>query len=201
VWAGKPAPWGWYDNGAEHLALAAFWLGMGHTAKGFSDKAFVFYELSRAEVQDTWPVWWGWTFVHFKRGRHVQAGQSQGQLAESPYLDPQTRDELRQSAKALREGGDPEGLFGVLGKGKAAWLIGKALLARAGGIEGIASFLLTEQDAAKVNARLQWMARVSNGVSQHMSVRGGVRAAKGLGDRMMDWFGDLLADDEAEPAP
>jgi tetratricopeptide (TPR) repeat protein len=139
---------------------------------------------------------WGWTFVHLQRGRIEKAGVSLGKLAESPYLHAEARAELRDSAKTLQEQGDATGFFSAAGKAKAGFVIGSALLARVGGVRGALALLLGQR-APPIVAELDRLTRLRTGVAEHVSVDGGIDAAKKLGGKGLDLLEKKLkAEDE-----
>jgi hypothetical protein len=58
VMSGEPVPFAGYDAGQEHALLAAVWLVLDHADQGNRVPAtdLVFYELSRAQPQPSWPA-------------------------------------------------------------------------------------------------------------------------------------------------
>ncbi|MBN8233277.1 hypothetical protein JYK02_37755 [Corallococcus macrosporus] len=102
-------------------------------------------------------TWWGWAFIHTRRGRYPEAAASLDKLAASPYLEDAERREVHDSAEALRKHGDSLPLFLQT---RATVLLGRTLLARAGGLEHVLTVLLGSEQAKRIYAPLVWMDRV-----------------------------------------
>jgi hypothetical protein len=107
-------------------------------------------------------TWWGWAMVHSRRERYAEAAASLDKLAGSPYLDEPTRQEIRASAEELRSHGKS---LPVLRQQRAAVILVRALVARAGGLEKILVTVLGEERAKQVYEPIQWMDRVRRGVA------------------------------------
>jgi hypothetical protein len=108
-------------------------------------------------------TWWGWAFVHTRRERYAEAATNLDKLAGSPYVDESTRQELRDNAQLLREHG---GRIPLFRQQRAALVLVRALVARAGGLEKILIHVLGEEQARRVYAPLVWMDRVRQGVAE-----------------------------------
>ncbi|MBN9682669.1 MULTISPECIES: hypothetical protein [unclassified Corallococcus] len=102
-------------------------------------------------------TWWGWAFIHTRRGRYEEAAASLDKLAASPYLEDTERREVHDSAEALRKHGDS---LPVFQQTRATLLLGRTLLARAGGLEHVLTVLLGPERAKELYAPLVWMDRV-----------------------------------------
>ncbi|RKH77307.1 hypothetical protein D7Y21_37490, partial [Corallococcus sp. AB045] len=102
-------------------------------------------------------TWWGWAFIHTRRGRYEEAAASLDKLAASPYLEETERREVHDSAESLRKHGDSLPLFQQT---RATVLLGRTLLARAGGLEHVLTVLLGPARARQLYAPLVWMDRV-----------------------------------------
>ncbi|WP_375754420.1 hypothetical protein [Corallococcus exercitus] len=102
-------------------------------------------------------TWWGWAFIHTRRGRYEEAAASLDKLAASPYLEEMERREVHANAEALRKHGDSLPLFQQT---RATVLLGRTLLARAGGLEHVLTVLLGPDRAQRLYAPLVWMDRV-----------------------------------------
>jgi hypothetical protein len=107
-------------------------------------------------------TWWGWAFVHYRRENYTEAAVSLDKLAHSPYVDEPTRQELQSSAEELRQHGKSLPIFR---QHRAALILVRALVARAGGVEKILITLLGEERARQVYAPLAWMDRVLQGLA------------------------------------
>ncbi|RKH58450.1 hypothetical protein [Corallococcus llansteffanensis] len=107
-------------------------------------------------------TWWGWAFIHSRRGRYEEAAASLDRLAASPFLEETERREVHDSAEALRHHGDSLPLFQQT---RAALLLGRALLARAGGLEHVLTVALGPERAKQLYAPLIWMDRVRQGTA------------------------------------
>jgi hypothetical protein len=108
-------------------------------------------------------TWWGWALVHYRRERYGESAASLDKLARSPYLDEPTRQELQASADELRTHGKSLPLFR---QQRAALLLVRALVARAGGLEKLLVTVLGEERAKQVYEPLVWMDRVRRGVAE-----------------------------------
>ncbi|WP_375742045.1 hypothetical protein NR800_21855 [Corallococcus interemptor] len=108
-------------------------------------------------------TWWGWAFIHTRRGRYEEAAASLDKLAASPYLEEAERREVHDSAQALRKHGDSLPLFQQT---RATLLLGRTLLARAGGLEHVLTVLLGPEQAQKLYTPLVWMDRVRQRTAQ-----------------------------------
>jgi hypothetical protein len=108
-------------------------------------------------------TWWGWSFVHYKRERYAEAATNLEKLAGSPYLDEPTRRELRTSANELRTHGKSLPIFR---QQRAALILARALVARAGGLEKLLVKVLGEERAKQVYEPILWMDRVRTGMAQ-----------------------------------
>ncbi|WP_223637847.1 hypothetical protein [Corallococcus sp. EGB] len=102
-------------------------------------------------------TWWGWAFIHTRRGRYEEAAASLDKLAASPYLEEAERREVHDTAESLRKHGDSLPLFLQTG---ATLLLGRTLLARAGGLEHVLTVLLGPERTKQLYAPLVWMDRV-----------------------------------------
>ncbi|ADO69754.1 conserved uncharacterized protein [Stigmatella aurantiaca DW4/3-1] len=151
-------------------------------------------------------TWWGMAFVHFQRGHYEDAAASLDRLALSPFLDEPTRGELQASAQALRSQDSRIPLFQ---KQRAALLLVRALVARAGGLERILVVTLGEARGQQVYAPIVWLDRVQQGLAQ-ASADTVVREAGGLlgkareaGSQGVDALKEKLGGEErsASPAP
>lgn len=92
-------------------------------------------------------TWWGTAFVHTRHERYAQAAVSLDKLAASPFLDEPTRQELRSNAEQLRAHG---GGVPLLRQERAALLLARALVARAGGVERVLASVLGEARAREL---------------------------------------------------
>ncbi|RKH37441.1 hypothetical protein [Corallococcus sicarius] len=107
-------------------------------------------------------TWWGWAFIHSRRGRYDEAAASLDKLAASPFLEETERREVHDSAEALRHHGDS---LPVFQQARAGLLLGRALLARAGGLEHVLTVALGPERAKQLYAPLLWMDRVRQGTA------------------------------------
>jgi hypothetical protein len=125
-------------------------------------------------------TWWGWALVHYRRERYAESAASLDMLARSPYLDEPTRQELQASANALRTHGES---LPVFRQQRAAIILVRALVARAGGLEKILVTALGEERAKQVYEPLAWMDRVQRGVAEVQTGGDAVREAGGVLDK------------------
>ncbi|RYZ43496.1 MAG: hypothetical protein EOO71_03290 [Myxococcaceae bacterium] len=107
-------------------------------------------------------TWWGWAFIHTRRERYAEAAASLDKLAASPFLEETERHEVHDSAEALRTHGDS---LPVFQQARAGLLLGRALLARAGGLEHVLTVALGPEQAKELYAPIAWMQRVRQGTA------------------------------------
>lgn len=124
-------------------------------------------------------TWWGWALVHYRRERYAESAASLDKLARSPYLDEPTRQELQARTDELRTHGKSLPLFQ---QHRAALLLVRALVARAGGLEKLLVTVLGEEQAKQVYEPLVWMDRVQRGVAE-VKTEDVVREAGGVLDK------------------
>ncbi|MBE4751730.1 hypothetical protein G4177_26520 [Corallococcus sp. ZKHCc1 1396] len=107
-------------------------------------------------------TWWGWAFIHARRERYAEAAASLDKLAASPFLEEPERREVHDSAEALRKHGDS---LPVFQQARAGLLLGRALLARAGGLEHVLTVALGPEQAKQLHEPIAWMERVRQGTA------------------------------------
>ncbi|RKH02673.1 hypothetical protein D7X74_36935, partial [Corallococcus sp. CA047B] len=107
-------------------------------------------------------TWWGWAFIHARRERYAEAAASLDKLAASPFLEETERRDVHDSAEALRKHGDS---LPVFQQARAGLLLGRALLARAGGLEHVLTVALGPEQAKQLYAPIAWMQRVRQGTA------------------------------------
>ncbi|PTL77164.1 hypothetical protein DAT35_46490 [Vitiosangium sp. GDMCC 1.1324] len=107
-------------------------------------------------------TWWGSALVSYRRERYPEAAASLDKLARSPYLDEPIRKELQASADELRKHGKS---LPVFRQQRAAVILVRALVARAGGLEKILITVLGEERAKQVYEPIRWMERVQRGLA------------------------------------
>ncbi|MFY0577035.1 hypothetical protein ACN28S_24420 [Cystobacter fuscus] len=108
-------------------------------------------------------TWWSWAFIHFRRERYEESAASLDTLAASPYVGEKEREEIHACAQELRGHGDRLPIFLQT---RAAIILGQALIARAGGPEGILVTLLGPERAKEVYSPLAWLDRVRQGMGE-----------------------------------
>jgi hypothetical protein len=97
---------------------------------------------------------WGWAFVHWRRNRPAKAAEQLAKLAQSPYLDEAGKKEVLACAEELKaEAKDPH----LFSHQRAAMILGKALVARAGGPEKILILVAGEERGKVLAERLAWL--------------------------------------------
>jgi hypothetical protein len=160
-----PPPGGPYVTVSQHenaeqsrqklLAIGHLSRGWNRHALGRDDAAMDDLEKGLEALQrgglENELTWWGWTIVHQHRGRYADAASSLGKLAASDYLDARTRTELQAAAAGLaREGKSP----GFLAQERTMLLVYEALLARAGGVDGLVLRAVGEENGRPFLERL-----------------------------------------------
>jgi len=128
---------------------------------------------------------WGHVVVNLEHGKLPEAAARLEKLAQSPYLDPKTQGELAQAAKDLREKGDAKGMLGFMVKAEGTWIVGKALVARAGGLKNVLVEMLGEERGARMWKELAWFESVRAGLqkvdAKVVMAEAGALAEKGKG--------------------
>lgn len=132
---------------------------------------------------------WASAFVDYRRGRYGDAGLKLEKLAASPYLEPGVREELLSDAKRLQEGKRMPGLFK---KGRAGFLIARALVMRAGGPEKLLARLVGEEGARRVFAPVASMMRLQHDVALYGDPKALAGKATGAGSSFWGWIKDKL---------
>lgn len=156
--------WNRYELGREELAL--------------EDLAAGLEDLDAAGLENELTLW-AWAVVHARRGDGAAAAAKLDRLAASPFLDEAARAELAECAGSLRTSGK---LPGPVARGRAMILLGRALVARAGGIEKLAARVVGEDRAHRlvtpVSALVELQERVAR-ASDPERLGGQAKAAGG----------------------
>jgi hypothetical protein len=135
---------------AGHFARAWNRMGMNRDDAAAEDLKEALKDLEGLGI-DNELTQWAWAFVHAQQGNYAESAVQLEKLAQSPHLDEKTRAEIRADAKALGENKKVP----VLGKAKAAAILGQALLKRGGGLEHILDVIVGSEEAAKPIAWLK----------------------------------------------
>jgi hypothetical protein len=136
-------------------------MGLGRDDAAADDVEHGLVELQALGV-DNELTQWGWAFVHYRRGRYPEAGLQLIKLAASPNLDARTRLEILESAKQLQA---QKKDIPVLSRTRAAVLLSRALLARAGGLEHVLCVLLGDDLGKKLYTPLSWLDRLRSNLA------------------------------------
>jgi hypothetical protein len=126
---------------------------------------------------------WAWALVHARRGKSADAAAALERLAQSAYLDDAARGELGAAASTLRSSKE---LPGPLVKGRALVLVGRALVARAGGIEKIAAAVLGPERARALVAPLDALVSLQERVARAADPKRLAGQAKDAGGKLLD---------------
>jgi hypothetical protein len=123
-------------------------------------------------------TWWGWSLVHAQRERPAESARYLDKLAASPHLDEAVRAELSTAAGELRA----TQKIPVLLKARALVIVAQALLARAGGVEGILVTALGPDEGQRLAKPLRWLERVrfALATAPAAAARGAVEAGRAL---------------------
>lgn len=124
-------------------------------------------------------TWWGWAYLHYRRGKYEEAAGDLEKLARSPYVSEPERREILEAAEGLRRSKDD---LAVLARAKGLLLIGRALLARAGGLDRVVAAVLGEEAARRMRERIEWIDRVRANVGQ-LDPKAVAREAGGVLDK------------------
>jgi hypothetical protein len=131
-------------RGVGRLARGWNRLQLDRDEQGLEDLDGGLADLRSAGVENELTLWL-WAVVHARRGRPAEAARALEQLAQSPYLGADARAEVQGCAASLRS---PGKLPGMLLEGRALLLVGRALLARWGGVEKLVA-TVAGPDAAR----------------------------------------------------
>lgn len=142
-------------------------------------------------------TWWGWAFVHQRRGRYAQAAASLEALARSPHVQGRAREDLLASAAAMRENGAAPSL---LQQQRATAVLVTALVARAGGPEALLASVVGPRRAAQLFAPVAWTARVQAAVTQ-ASPAAVVEGARSTPARGLAWLRQKLGAQSSTSTP
>lgn len=123
-------------------------------------------------------TWWGWTLVYVHQKKYPEAAAKLDKLAASPFIEEANRKELKEAADALRSNTS----FPLIGETKAMVLVGKAVIARAGGIEKLLSDVLGTEVAAKVMKPLRVTQQLQEGLTSFNAEQAG-SLAKGAAEK------------------
>ncbi|MSP63114.1 MAG: hypothetical protein EXR72_22805 [Myxococcales bacterium] len=147
-------------NAIGHFARAWNRMGLGRDKAAEEDIEAALTALDRIGI-DNEATQWGWAFIHYRRGRYPEAGQALAKLARSPHLDEATRKEIQSSADQLLSSGGSGGKhIALFSRARAGALIGRALVARAGGLEHILATLLGPERGKKAYQPIAWLDRL-----------------------------------------
>lgn len=147
---------------AAYLARAWNRLGLERDDAAADDLEKGLAELKAMGV-DNELTQWGWAVVHAHRGRYADAAAELDKLAASPNLDGETKKELADAAKSMREHGKG---IPVLLEARAMLIVGQALLARSGGVEKILVTLLGEEKGKELAEPVRWLERTRRAIAQ-----------------------------------
>jgi hypothetical protein len=148
------------------LAIGYFARAWNRTAMDRKEQATDDVEKGLAALEkmgvDNEATQWGWALVHQRRKRYAKSAESLAKLAASPHLDEEGKAAVRACAEEMKkEGADP----GLFSNGKTMLLIGRAVIARAGGMEKILIALAGEEKGKAIHAKLMLMDRVRHALS------------------------------------
>lgn len=128
---------------------------------------------------------WASAFVDYRRGRYGDAGRKLEKLAASPYLEPAVREELLADGRSLQESKRMPGLFK---KGRAGFLIARAILERAGGPEKVLARLVGQEEARRIFAPVISMMRLQYDVARCGDPKVLAEKATGAGSSFWGWL-------------
>jgi hypothetical protein len=147
-------------------ALGYFVRAWNRTALGRKEQATDDVEKGLAALEkigvDNELTQWGWALVHQRRGRYAKSAESLAKLAQSPNLDEEGKAAVRACAEEMKKQGSDPGLFS---KPHTMMLIGRAMVARAGGMEKVMVALLGDEKGKAIYAKLTWMDRARHALS------------------------------------
>lgn len=123
-------------------------LQLGRDEPALADLEAGLRDLEAGGVENEGTLWM-WALLHARRGRPAEAAASLERLSGSPFLEPEARGEIERSAASLRSSsGKPDTLL----QARALVLVGRALLARAGGAEAVLARVAGPEAARRVVA-------------------------------------------------
>lgn len=146
-------------------------------------------------------TWWGWSFVHARRGRYEEAAQALERLAESAYVEDAMRPEIRASAAELRQHREK---LPVFLEARAFLVLARALIARAGGTELLLAAVVGPELAEQIHAPLLWADRVRSKLAgvdaAEEAAAGALEKVKGVGAKGLEALEKLRAPSADQPA-
>ncbi len=101
-------------------------------------------------------TWWAQAMVSSRRGRFEQAADAIEKLAVSSNLDASSQAAMHDAATSMRKTGTG---LPVLLQAQASAILVRALLARAGGFEGVMAMVVGAEKAHELASPLHWLDR------------------------------------------
>jgi hypothetical protein len=142
---------------AGYLLRAVNRFALHRSELAYQDLEAMLKQLAGAGIDNELSQWAG-AMVHIHQKRYEEAAADLARLAQSPYLSDADRSEVRACSEQLR--GLHQG-FVLFGTQRAQLVIGRALIARAGGVQHILTQLLGAERAAQVYAPVAFLSAVS----------------------------------------
>jgi hypothetical protein len=178
-------------RGAGRLARGWNRLELDREELALADLDGGLQDLEAAGIENEVTLWL-WAVVHARRGKPADAASKLDRLATSPFLDAAARAELAECAASLRTSGK---LPGTLERGRAMILVGRALVARAGGLENLAAQLLGPEAAHRLVSPMTALVELQERVARASDPERLGGEAKALGGKLVEgvkarWKGD-----------
>lgn len=183
-------------RGGGRLARGWNRLELGREELGLADLDDGLRDLEGAGIENELTLW-TWAFVHARRGKPAEAAATVSKLAASPYLDAEAREALEGVSASLRSSGK---LPGTLARGRALLLVGRALVARAGGAERLVAALVGPEAARQLFDPVDRLVALQRRVAEATDPERFAGQAKALGAKWYDAAREAVKGDEADGA-
>lgn len=155
-------------------------LQLGRDEPALADLEAGLRDLEAGGVENEGTLWM-WALLHARRGRPAEAASLE-RLSGSPFLEPEARGEIERSAASLRSsGGKPDTLV----QARALVLVGRALLARAGGAEAVLARVAGPEAARRVVAPAASLVELQAKVARASDPARLAGEARGLGSSLL----------------
>ncbi|MFL5320363.1 MAG: hypothetical protein ACJ790_11955 [Myxococcaceae bacterium] len=105
-------------------------------------------------------TWWGWTLVYVHHKNYPEAAEKLEKMAQSPYVDEKTRNELHETAESMKTNKQ----LPLIGQARAMSLVAEALVARAGGLEKLLGDVVGEKAAHDAMKPIRYTQAIKQGI-------------------------------------
>lgn len=144
-------------RGAAHLLRAWNRMDLGRQQAADEDVEAALAALRRAGIENE-ATWWAGAYVAWRHGKYGEAAAELRKLAASPHLDEAERREITAAADGLERTRNAV----VFGRARAGLLLGRALIARSGGVERLLGEALGPERTRAFTERVAWVERTAS---------------------------------------